>query len=86
MAEQQPLYVLYNIGPFRSSNKNTDTQLNVYVSDKHFKIDLFTANFESPPLLLAEYLQHVQRLDPEYIPDIIEEDEVLEDPLYLSNA
>ncbi|EGC41696.1 conserved hypothetical protein [Histoplasma capsulatum var. duboisii H88] len=79
MAEQQPLY---NIGPFRSSNKNTDTQLNVYVSDKHFKIDLFTANFESSPVLLAEYLQHVQRLDPEYIPDNTEEDEEFEDPLY----
>ncbi|QSS64057.1 PKc-like superfamily domain-containing protein [Histoplasma capsulatum] len=40
-------------------------------------IDLFTANFESSPLLLAEYLQHVQRLDPEYIPNITEEDEVV---------
>ncbi|EEP78258.1 predicted protein [Uncinocarpus reesii 1704] len=78
MAEQQPLY---KIGPFRSSSDNTDTQMNVSVSDKRFKIDLFTANFESSPVLLAEYLRHVQRLDPGYIPDDAEEDEEFEDPL-----
>ncbi|OJD13559.1 hypothetical protein AJ78_05995 [Emergomyces pasteurianus Ep9510] len=78
MTEQPPLY---NIGPFRSSSKNTDTQLNVYVSNKQFTIDLFTANFESSSVLLAEYLQRVQRLDPEYIPNNTDEDEECEDPL-----
>ncbi|KAK2804488.1 hypothetical protein FQN50_006563 [Emmonsiellopsis sp. PD_5] len=78
MAQQQPLY---NIGLFRSSEKNTDTQLNVNVSDKHFKIDLFTADFESSPTLLAEYLRHVERVDPEYIPSEIDEDGEFEDPL-----
>ncbi|OJD24950.1 hypothetical protein ACJ73_03686 [Blastomyces percursus] len=78
MAQQQPLY---EIGPFRSSTKNTDTQLNVYVSNKHFKIDLFTANFESSPALLAEYLRQVQRQDPDYIPDKTDEDGAFEDPL-----
>lgn len=78
MAQQQPLY---EIGPFRSSTKNTDTQLNVYVSNKHFKIDLFTANFENSPALLAEYLRQVQRQDPDYIPDKTNEDGDFEDPL-----
>lgn len=71
MAQRQHLY---DIGPFRSSTKNTDTQLNLYVSNKRFKIDLFTANFESSPVLLAEYLRQVQRQDPEYIPDSVDED------------
>lgn len=78
MTQQQPLY---DIGPFRSSTKNTDTQLNVYVSNKRFKIDLFTANFRSSPLLLAEYLRHVQRQDPEYIPDETDDYGEFKDPL-----
>lgn len=78
MAQRQHLY---DIGPFRSSTKNTDTQLNVYVSNKRFKIDLFTANFESSPVLMAEYLRQVQRQDPEYIPDSVDEDGGFEDPL-----
>ncbi|ODM14476.1 hypothetical protein SI65_10098 [Aspergillus cristatus] len=77
MAQQQPLY---DIGPFGSSIRNTDTQLNVYVSDKRFKIDLFTANFESSPALLAEDLQQVHRQEPEFIPDENEDGE-FEDPL-----
>lgn len=61
--------ILYDIGPIRSSTKNIDTQLNVYVTNKRFKIDLFTANFESSPALLIEYLRHVQSQDPAFIPD-----------------
>ncbi|WEW56988.1 hypothetical protein PRK78_002447 [Emydomyces testavorans] len=78
MAQQQPLY---SIGLFRSSTKNTDTQLNVYVADKCFKIDLITMNFKSSPSLLAEYLQHVKHQDPEYIPDNMDEYGDFDDPL-----
>jgi hypothetical protein len=45
----------YNIGPFWSSNRNTDVQINVFVSDKHFQIDILTANLEKSPSLLEEY-------------------------------
>jgi hypothetical protein len=80
MARQHPIY---DIGPFRSSARNTDVQLNGYVSNKRFKIDLFTANFESSPALLAEYLRHVRRQEPEWIPDEteIDVDGEFEDPL-----
>lgn len=80
MAQKQPIY---DIGLFRSSTRNTDTQLNVFVSNKRFKIDLFTSNFECSPALLAEYLRHVERQDPEWIPDEseIEMDGDIEDPL-----
>lgn len=69
---------LYNIGPFWSSSQNTNTQLNVYVSNKHFQIDLFTTNFNDSPMLLGNYLRHVERLDPSYFPDDPEE---FDDPL-----
>ncbi|KGO41121.1 hypothetical protein PEX2_015020 [Penicillium expansum] len=80
MARKQPIY---DIGPFKSSTKNTDTQLNVYVSNKRFKVDLFTSSFEPSSGLLAEYLWHVQRLDPEWIPDEseVDADGEFEDPL-----
>ncbi|KAB8214842.1 hypothetical protein BDV33DRAFT_208902 [Aspergillus novoparasiticus] len=60
MAKQQPLY---DVGPFRSSIKNTDTQLNV------------------SPAPLAEYLRQVQRQDPEYIPDQMDDEGEFEEPL-----
>jgi len=62
---------------------NKDTQLNVYVSNKRFTIDLFTSNFESSPALLAEYLRQVERQEPEWIPDAseLEADWEFEDPL-----
>jgi hypothetical protein len=74
---------IYDIGPFQSSTRNTDTQLNVFVSNKRFKIDLFTSNFECSPVLLAEYLRHVERQVPEWIPggSEIEADGDFEDPL-----
>ncbi|KAJ5835679.1 hypothetical protein N7447_001705 [Penicillium robsamsonii] len=80
MAKEQPIY---DIGPFKSSTKNTDTQLNVYVSNKRFKIDLFTSNFERSPALLAKYLRHVQRQEPEWIADEseVDMDGEFEDPL-----
>lgn len=80
IAQHRPIY---DIGPFRSSIKNTDTQLNVYVSNIRFKIDLFTSNFERSPALLAEYLRHVQRQEPEWIPDEseVDADGEYEDPL-----
>ena len=80
MAQKQ---VIYDIGPFTSSTKNTDTQLTVHVSNKRFKIDLFTSHFESSPALLAEYLRHVQRQEPEWIPDEseLDADGEFEDPL-----
>lgn len=57
--------------------------MDVYVSNKRFKIDLFTANFESSPAILAEYLRHDQRQEPEWIADETEADadEKFDDPL-----
>ncbi|CAI7665446.1 unnamed protein product [Penicillium glandicola] len=80
MARKQPIY---DMGPFKSSTRNTDTQLNVYVSNKRFKIDIFTSSFKSSSALLAEYLRHVQRQEPEWIPDESEVnvDGEFEDPL-----
>jgi hypothetical protein len=71
MAPTQPIY---EIGPFISSTKNTDTQLNVTIPNKRFRIDLFTSTFESSHALLAEYLRHVRRQEPEWIPDASELD------------
>ncbi|KAJ5796129.1 uncharacterized protein N7518_004669 [Penicillium psychrosexuale] len=78
MARKQ---LIYEIGLFRSSTKNKDTQLNV--SNKRFKIDLFASGFESSSTLLAEYLRHVRRQEPEWIPDEaeIDDDGEFEDPL-----
>ncbi|KAJ5213513.1 hypothetical protein N7449_000682 [Penicillium cf. viridicatum] len=80
MAKEQPIY---EIGPFEPSTKNTDTQLNVYVSNKRFKIDLFTSSFQRSSALLAEYLRHVQRQESEWIPDEseVDMDGEFEDPL-----
>lgn len=69
---------LYNIGPFWSSEHNKDTQLNVFVSDKHFQIELQVSNLENSPRLLAEYLQHVEHLEPDYLPKSVDD---FEDPL-----
>jgi hypothetical protein len=74
------LTAFYDIGPVWFSGKSTDTQLNVYVSDKHYQIELSAANFEDSPVLLNEYLRHIERLDPEnFKPD--EEEEESSDPL-----
>ncbi|RJE20507.1 Protein kinase domain protein [Aspergillus sclerotialis] len=78
MASQRPLY---DIGPFWSSDQNTDTQLNAYVSNKHFQIDLSAANFEGSPAILDQYLRHVEHLDPLYIPDDPDHLDAFEDPL-----
>lgn len=75
MAQKQPIY---DIGTYKSSSLNKDTQLNVHASNKRFRIDLFTSNFESSPVLLVEYLRHVRRQEPEWTPDDFEE---AEDPL-----
>lgn len=72
---------LYSIGLFTSSERDKDTQLNVLVADKHFKIDLFAASFEGSPYLLQEYLRHVKRQEPEYTFDDIDMDAEFEDPL-----
>lgn len=61
---------IYKIGPVWSSERNTDVQLNVFVSYTHFRIDLFTANFEASLRFLKEYLLHVEHSDPEYIPPL----------------
>jgi hypothetical protein len=73
----------YEIGSTWSSELNTDVRLNVSVGDKHFRIDLFTANFEANPKLLKEYLLHVERSDPTYIPPSLEDadDDDFVDPL-----
>ncbi|KAI7978253.1 hypothetical protein EIK77_001196 [Talaromyces pinophilus] len=73
--QSQPLYTL---GPFWSSELNKDSQLNIFVSDKHFQIELKASNFEASPTLLAEYLRHLERLEPDYLPHSNEE---FEDPL-----
>ncbi|KAF1963921.1 hypothetical protein BU23DRAFT_585827 [Bimuria novae-zelandiae CBS 107.79] len=74
---------VYEIGTTGSSIHNTDVELNVFVSDIHFRIDLFTANFECNPRLLKEYLLHVEHSDPEYIPPLPENSYDIEfvDPL-----
>jgi hypothetical protein len=69
---------LYSLGPFWSSEHNKDTQLNVFVSDKHFQIELRVSNFENSPTLLAVYLRHVRRLEPDYLPESPDD---FEDPL-----
>lgn len=48
-------------------------------SNKHFKIDTFTANFEGSPALLEEYLWQVKRQKPEDIPNALKEDEEYKD-------
>jgi hypothetical protein len=69
----------YDIGPFWSSDRNTDVQINVFVSDKHFQIDILAANLEKSPSLLEEYLRHIKRQDPEFIPD--ESEDAFVDPV-----
>ncbi|KAF1846718.1 uncharacterized protein K460DRAFT_367460 [Cucurbitaria berberidis CBS 394.84] len=73
----------YEIGITGSSESNTDVELNVSVGDKHFRIDLFTANFEADPKLLKTYLRHVEQSDPTYIPHLPEDPDLDEfiDPL-----
>jgi len=73
----------YKIGATWSSEINTDVQLNVSVADKHFRIDLFAANFEACPKSLKEYLRHVERSDPTYIQPLLEQADGVElvDPL-----
>ncbi len=62
--------LMYEIGTTGSSIQNSDVELNVFVSDIHFRIDLLTTNFESNPGLLKEYLLHVERSNPKYIPPL----------------
>lgn len=71
-------YPRYTLGPFWSSELNKDSQLNVFVSDKHFQIELKACNFKKSPALLADYLRFLDRLEPDYLPEL-EED--FEDPL-----
>ncbi|KAJ5226523.1 hypothetical protein N7468_007748 [Penicillium chermesinum] len=70
----------YTLGPFRSSVNDEDSQLNVFVSNKHFQIELKASNFEKSPTLLADYLQHLEHLEPDYLPSPDEEFD-WEDPL-----
>ncbi|GKZ31959.1 hypothetical protein AbraIFM66950_000958 [Aspergillus brasiliensis] len=71
-------YSRYTLGPLWSSEFSKDSQLNVFVSDKHFQIELEARNFESSPAHLADYLRLLQRLEPDYLPEL---DEEFEDPL-----
>jgi hypothetical protein len=64
---------MYEIGATWGSELNTDVELHVPVGDKHFRIDLFTANLEAHPKLLKEYLLHVERSDPTYIPPSLDD-------------
>jgi hypothetical protein len=64
----------YEIGPIWSSERDTDVQLNVFVGNKHFQVDLFTSNFEANPQLLKEYLCHVERSAPDYLPPLTDEE------------
>ncbi|KAJ5934622.1 hypothetical protein N7466_004169 [Penicillium verhagenii] len=70
----------YTLGPFRSSVHDKDSQLNVFVSNKHFQIELKAANFEKSPTLLADYLRYHDHLEPDYLPES-DEDFGSEDPL-----
>lgn len=69
-----PLQLEYEIGPIWSHERNTDVQLNVFVGNKHFQVDLCTANFNANPKLLKEYLHHVERLAPDYLPPLTDEE------------
>ncbi|KAJ5125067.1 uncharacterized protein N7515_008892 [Penicillium bovifimosum] len=69
----------YTLGPFRSSIHDKDSQLNVFVSNKHFQIELKAANFEKSPTLLADYLQYLEHLEPDYLPE--SDEELDSDPL-----
>lgn len=70
----------YEIGATTSSEINTDVVLNAAVGAANFRIELCAANFESNPRILQEYLLHVKRSDPTYIPeDALRED--FADPL-----
>ncbi|KAF2786131.1 hypothetical protein K505DRAFT_412129 [Melanomma pulvis-pyrius CBS 109.77] len=71
----------YEIGITESSELNTDVSLNVSAGDKHFRIDLFTANFEANPELLKKYLLHIEHSDPTYIPPPLEDEDEFVDPL-----
>ncbi|KAJ5614160.1 hypothetical protein N7528_007814 [Penicillium herquei] len=68
----------YTLGPFRSSIHDNDSELNVFVSNKHFQIEIKDSNFEKSPTLLADYLRHLEHLEPDYLPG---PDEEFEDPL-----
>lgn len=68
----------YTLGPFWSSELNKDSELNIFVSDKLFQIELKASNFKKSPKLLADYLRYLERLEPDYLPEL-EED--FEDPL-----
>jgi hypothetical protein len=71
---------LYDIGELWFSGTSTDTQLNVYISDKHYQIELSESNFVDSPVLLSQYLHHIKRVDLEnFNPD--EEEEESSDPL-----
>lgn len=69
-----PPQLEYEIGPIWSSERDTDVQLNVFVGNKHFQVDLFTANFKANPKLLKEYLRHVERSAPDYLPPLTDEE------------
>lgn len=71
-------YPRYTLGPFWSSELNKDSQLNVFVSDKQFQIELKAHGFKKSPVLLADYLRHLERLKPDYLP---ESEDDFEDPL-----
>lgn len=71
-------YPRFTLGPFWSSEVNKDSQLNVFISDKHFQIELKACNFKKSPALLAEYLRLLERLEPDYLPEL---DEDFDDPL-----
>lgn len=79
MAQKKPIY---SIGLFISSTKSKDTTVNIHISNKRFKIDLFSSNFENSLTLLAEYLRQVRRQEPDWVPDESElENMEFEDPL-----
>lgn len=63
----------YTLGPFRSSLNDKDSQLNVFISNKHFQIELKASEFEKSPKLLADYLRYLEHLEPDYLPESDEE-------------
>lgn len=62
MTSQRP----YTVGSTVTSSLNSDTTLNVYVSDKHFQIELLADNFKDSPTLLNEYIRHVRYMNLDY--------------------
>lgn len=69
-----------HVKPILVQRINKDSQLNVYASDKHFQIELKASNFDKSQPLVAEYIRHLEHLEPDYyLPEENFEEDLLEE-------